>query len=278
MAKRYDQFCPIAHALSLVGERWSLLVVRELLKGPRRYTDLAGGLPGIGTNILATRLRELEAGGVVRKRKLPPPVASTVYELTEYGAGLEEAIHAIARWGARSLGPPERDDVVDPEWGLDAFPALLYPERARGLTETYVIGVDASTFTVRLEDGSLAVELGAADDADLVRPAWTSRRLVRAGLGRPAPDRTAVADGRVELETGKHRLLDPLLPRLQLRPPGAGRRLGVRLETERLVLRPLTLDDLDDIALASSPIPRRCATSARAAREPGTRRATRSSG
>ena len=160
MAKRYDQFCPIAHALSLVGERWSLLVVRELLKGPRRYTDLAGGLPGIGTNILATRLRDLEAGGVVRKRKLPPPVASTVYELTEYGAGLEEAIHAIARWGARSLGPPDSVEVVDPEWGLDAFPALLYPERARGLTETYVIGVDASTFTVRLEDGGLAVELG----------------------------------------------------------------------------------------------------------------------
>ena len=74
------------HALSLVGERWSLLVVRELLKGPRRYTDLAAGLPGIGTNILASRLRELEAGGVVQRRKLPPPAASTVYELTEYGA------------------------------------------------------------------------------------------------------------------------------------------------------------------------------------------------
>ena len=105
MAKRFDQYCPMAHALSLVGERWALLVVRELLKGPKRYTDLAAGLPGIGTNILATRLRELEAGGVVRKRKLPPPAASTVYELTEYGAGLEEVIHALARWGARSLGP-----------------------------------------------------------------------------------------------------------------------------------------------------------------------------
>ena len=168
MAKRYDQFCPIAHALSLVGERWSLLIVRELLKGPRRYTDLAAGLPGIGTNVLATRLRELEAAGVVRKRKLPPPIASTVYELTEYGAGLEESIHAIARWGTRSLGPPDTDDVVDPEWGLDAFPALLYPERARGLTETYVIVVQDSTFTVRLEDGCLTVELGAAAEADLV--------------------------------------------------------------------------------------------------------------
>jgi DNA-binding HxlR family transcriptional regulator len=88
MGKAFDQYCPIAHALSIVGERWSLLVVRELLKGPRRYTDLAGGLPGIGTNILASRLRDLEAGGVVQRRKLPPPAASTVYELTEYGAEL----------------------------------------------------------------------------------------------------------------------------------------------------------------------------------------------
>ena len=97
MAKRFDQYCPIAHALSLVGERWSLLVVRELLKGPKRYTDLAAGLPGIGTNILAARLRTLEDGGVVHKRKLPPPAASTVYELTEYGAG---STRSCTRWRA----------------------------------------------------------------------------------------------------------------------------------------------------------------------------------
>src|SRR3954449_10827576 len=150
MAKRYDQFCPIAHALSLVGERWSLLVVRELLKGARRYTDLAAGLPGIGTNILATRLRDLEAAGVIHRRKLPPPAASTVYALTEYGAGLEEVIHSIARWGARSLGPPHDEADRDHEWGLSAVPALLYPERARGLTETYVVHVDDDTFSVRL--------------------------------------------------------------------------------------------------------------------------------
>src|SRR3712207_5132897 len=85
VGKRFDQYCPIAHALSLVGERWALLIVRELLKGPRRYTDLAAGLPGIGTNILATRLRELEAAGIVGRRRLAPPAARTVYELTEYG-------------------------------------------------------------------------------------------------------------------------------------------------------------------------------------------------
>ena len=167
MAKRFDQYCPVANALSLVGERWALLIVRELLRGPRRYSDLAAGLPGIGTNILATRLRELEAGGVVHRRKLPPPAASTVYELTEYGAGLEEVIHALGRWGARTLGLPRRQDDLDHDWGLNAFPALLYPECARGVTGTYVMRVDGDAFTIRLIDGRLGVEVGATDDPDL---------------------------------------------------------------------------------------------------------------
>jgi DNA-binding HxlR family transcriptional regulator len=167
MARRFDQYCPIANALSIVGERWALLIVRELLKGPRRYTDLTAGLPGIGTKVLATRLRELEDGGVVARRKLPPPAASTVYELTEYGLGLEEVIHAIARWGARSLGLPKREDDLDPEWGLNAFPALLYPERARGLTETYVVRIDDDAFTVRLLDGCLRVDPGVVAEPDL---------------------------------------------------------------------------------------------------------------
>jgi DNA-binding HxlR family transcriptional regulator len=167
MAKRFDQYCPIAHALSLVGERWALLVVRELMKGPKRYTDLAAGLPGIGTNILATRLRELEHAGIVCRRKLPPPAASTVYELTEYGAGLDEVLYAVARWGARTLGVPGPDDELEPDWGLNAFPALFYPEAARGLTETYVLRIDADVFTVRLVDGRLDVELAEAEDADL---------------------------------------------------------------------------------------------------------------
>ena len=167
VARGFDQYCPIANALSIVGERWALLVVRELLKGPRRYTDIAEGLPGIGTKVLATRLRELEDAGIVERRKLPPPAASTVYELTEYGLGLEEVLHAIARWGARSLGLPKREDDLDPEWGLSAFRALLYPERARGLTETTVVRIDDDAFTVRLVDGRLRVEAGALAEPDL---------------------------------------------------------------------------------------------------------------
>ncbi len=166
--KCYDQYCPMAHALTLVGERWSLLIVRELLHGPKRYTDLAHGLPRIGTNILAARLRDLEESGIIQKRKLPPPAASTVYELTEYGAELEEVLYALARWGARSLGPPAPEEELYAEWGLNAFAALFDPEAARGLTETYVLRIDGDVFTAHLENGHLEATVGAAEDADVV--------------------------------------------------------------------------------------------------------------
>jgi DNA-binding HxlR family transcriptional regulator len=167
MAKHYDQYCPIAHAVGMLGERWTLLVVRELIYGPKRYTDLVEGLPGIGTNVLATRLRDLEDNGIVQKRKLPPPAACTVYELTEYGQQLDEAVYALARWGVRTLGPPGPDDELEPDWGIHAFPALLNAGAARGLTETYVFKIGGDVFTARLEDGELTSSAGEAEEADL---------------------------------------------------------------------------------------------------------------
>lgn len=112
----YHQYCPIAHALDLVGERWSLLVVRELNHGPLRYTDLLERLHGVSTNVLAARLRQLEADGVVARRTLPPPAASAVYELTELGLGLGPVLGALAHWGARSLGPPTADSELVVGW------------------------------------------------------------------------------------------------------------------------------------------------------------------
>lgn len=168
VSRRYSQYCPIAHALELVGDRWALLVVRELIDGPKRYTDLLEALPGIGTNILAARLKALEAGDVVAKRKLPPPAASTVYELTEYGAELEEAMFALARWGARSLGPPAGDERLVPGWSVNAMRATFDPAAARGVRAKYELRVGGEVTNVRVDRGTLEAAPGPAEDPDVV--------------------------------------------------------------------------------------------------------------
>jgi DNA-binding HxlR family transcriptional regulator len=198
VAKRYDQYCPIAHALCAIGERWSLLVVRELIEGPKRYTDLSAGLPGVSTNILAARLRDLEARGIVRKRKLPPPAACTVYELTEYGAELEEVVYAIARWGARTLGPPGPSDELEPDWPLNAFPALFNPVAAGDMSGRYVLRIGEDVFTVTLADGRVGVELGAAEDPDL-EAAFDMESFFGLASG-DLPPAEAVEQGLVELD------------------------------------------------------------------------------
>ena len=126
MAKTYAQYCPLAHALDLVGERWSLLVVKELVHGPLRYSDLQDRL-GCPTNILAARLKRFEQEGLVTRRRLPPPAASSVYELTEYGSALKPVLHELAHWGARSLGPPPADLAECRGWLVNAL-ELTLPE------------------------------------------------------------------------------------------------------------------------------------------------------
>lgn len=128
MTKSYNQYCPVAHALDVVGERWSLLIVRELIEHEQlRYSDLHCRLTGCGTNILAARLKDLERYGVVRRRRLPPPAASTVYELTEYGRELRPVLHVLAHWGARSLGPPGPDEDLEPGWLAGALRVAFPP-------------------------------------------------------------------------------------------------------------------------------------------------------
>jgi DNA-binding HxlR family transcriptional regulator len=161
MRKRYDQYCPVSHALSLVGERWSLLVVLELMHGPKRYTDLTDRLPGIGTNILASRLRDLEAHGIVTKRTLPPPAASRVYELTEYGEALRPTIRELALWGARSLGPPRDADELFPGWLENALETVLAPLAPPGRFE-FRIGDEVSSIV----DGE--AQEGPVEDPDVV--------------------------------------------------------------------------------------------------------------
>ncbi len=161
MAKRYEQYCPVAHALDLVGDRWALLVVRELMHGPKRYTDLVDGLPGIGTNILAARLRDLEQAGVVARRTLPPPAASKVYDLTDYGRGLRPVIRELALWGARSLGPPTPESGLFDGWVANSLDIVLAPRAPAGRFEFRVGGEVAS-----LVDGE--AWRGPVDDPDVV--------------------------------------------------------------------------------------------------------------
>ena len=167
-SRTYDQFCGIARALDLVGERWALLVVRDLVLGPKRFTDLRRGLPGIGTNVLAARLKELERDGVVARRTLPPPAASTVYELTEYGRALEGPLLALGRWGAMSIGQRQDGQLLRSEWLAVALKAFFRPEAAREVRATIGLRFEDGAFLARIDDGSLLVEPDTRDGADLV--------------------------------------------------------------------------------------------------------------
>jgi DNA-binding HxlR family transcriptional regulator len=160
--KSYHQYCPVAHALDVVGERWALLIVRELIEHDQlRYSDLHANLPGCGTNILAARLKELERNGVVRRRRLPPPAASTVYELTDYGQELRPVMHVLAHWGARSLGPPPADIELEPGWLPGALEVALPSNPTDARVEFRVDGEVAS-----VEDGQ--PKPGPAENPDAV--------------------------------------------------------------------------------------------------------------
>jgi DNA-binding HxlR family transcriptional regulator len=161
VSKRYDQYCPVAHALGLVGERWSLLIVRELLHGPKRYTDLASSLPGIGTNILAARLKELEGCGLVSKHRLEPPAASMVYELTPYGHELKSVMRSLALWGLRSIGPPTSEDDFAPGWLYGALDTVFAPAAPAGSFE-FRIGSEVASIV----DG--AAQRGPVEEPDVV--------------------------------------------------------------------------------------------------------------
>jgi len=161
MAKRrYDQYCAAARALDIVGDRWTLLLIRDLLIGPKRYTDLLEGLPGIGTNLLADRLKTLEAAGIVRQRELPPPAASTVYELTDRGRGLEPVVVGLARWGLELLGEYDGETAWRPEWSVLAMRATFRPDVASGVTETYRFRIGDEVFHATVDDGSVETARG----------------------------------------------------------------------------------------------------------------------
>lgn len=166
--RTYGQYCGLARALDLVGERWALLVVRELLLGPKRFTDLLAGLPGVSTNVLATRLRQLERAEVVARDRLPPPAASAVYELTPYGRALEPAVAALGRWGAASLGEREPGQALRSHWLALALKAFFHADRADGTARVYEVRLREGAFRLAVAGGGLEIAPGPAADADLV--------------------------------------------------------------------------------------------------------------
>ncbi|HEX6688691.1 MAG TPA: helix-turn-helix domain-containing protein [Solirubrobacterales bacterium] len=161
--RSYGEACRFAYALDLVGERWALLVVRELLFGPKRFTDLRAGLPHASPNILSERLRELEQTGVVHRRKLPPPAASQVYELTEWGKELEPVVTQLGAWGARSPVPPEHREIGASSIVL-ALRSLFDAEAAADLQASYELRLGEEIFHVGIGSGELELGRGGAKE------------------------------------------------------------------------------------------------------------------
>jgi DNA-binding HxlR family transcriptional regulator/putative sterol carrier protein len=158
-----NQFCALACTLDVIGERWTLLIIRELLPGPRRFKDLIEGLPGISTNLLSERLRSLEQRGIHYRRVLPPPAGSTVYELTPAGQALETAVLELGRWGSRWL-PASLAGIALPSLGAItlALKAFFHPEMAQGADETYELRFGSEALQVRIKEGELHVRHGEA--------------------------------------------------------------------------------------------------------------------
>ncbi|MGB3291066.1 MAG: winged helix-turn-helix transcriptional regulator [Burkholderiaceae bacterium] len=192
--RSYLDACAAAHALDLVGERWALLVVRELLLGPKRFTDLRKGLPTISPNVLTQRLNELEADGVVLRRRLPPPAASWVYELTDWGKELEPALLHLVRWGVRS---PSfiRGGKVGPDSLMLSFKVMFDPGRAQGLALRIQLEFGDEVFHARVNDGQTHVARGEADRPDATIRCDTQTAL-RLAYGKADLD-AAVKDGRL---------------------------------------------------------------------------------
>jgi DNA-binding HxlR family transcriptional regulator len=199
MARRsYDQYCPAARALDVLGERWTLLIVRELLLGPKRYTDLVGGLPGIAPNVLAERLRHLQATGLVERTSLPPPAASMVYELTPLGEGLRPVLLSLMNWGIHLLGAPKPGESANPGWLLQLLEAGADQDAAAGIRESYQFCVDGTVMHVDVADGRVEAHEGPARDPVLV--STTDFDTFLALGARTMSPADAVASGRLEFE------------------------------------------------------------------------------
>jgi len=193
--RTYQDPCGIARALDVIGERWALLVVRELLLGPKRFTDLRAGLPHVGPDVLAQRLRELEQSGVIRRGKLPPPAASRVYELTEWGQKLEPVVLGLGRWGSQAPFPAG-EGVLGPDALVIALKTLFDRTRVNGLAgRSFELRLGEEVFAINFTDAQMNARRGPAD-APLARIATDSGTLQQVlWHGHPLRDGEVEIDG-----------------------------------------------------------------------------------
>lgn len=197
--RSYNQLCGLAYALDIVGERWTILIIRELIPGPRRFKDLVDGLPGISTNLLTERLKELEENRVIRRRVLPPPAGSTVYELTAVGQALEKTLLELGKWG-RQFVPASMEGVHVLHVGSYALTPKTFfrPELAQGVNETYALHIGDEVQQIRIANGEIEVQQGEPPQADVALYAETPVYLGLL-LGELDLD-TALAGGLVRVE------------------------------------------------------------------------------
>jgi DNA-binding HxlR family transcriptional regulator len=198
-ARSYNQYCAVAGTLDVVGERWSMLVVRELLDGPKRYVDLLAGLTGVSTDMLAARLRTLEQAGVITRRTLPPPAASKVYELTPLGQELRPVLTELARWGLRLLGEQREDDAFQIHWITPSLLAMFQPEAARDITLAVEFRIGTDALHARVDHGTLDTHPGHADDPDVVLTFDAASTLAEIGRD-PATAADAISAGRLHVQ------------------------------------------------------------------------------
>jgi DNA-binding HxlR family transcriptional regulator len=212
--RTYGDGCGIAHALDLVGERWALLVVRELLLGPKRFTDLRAGLPNASPNVLSQRLRELEEATIVRRRRLPPPAGSSVYELTEWGRGLEPIAISLGAWALRSPSFP-RDAPVGTDSVALALQTFFDPAAAEGLSARYELRLGEDVFRVRIADGRIELARGSEDDPDAIVETDAGALSAVIWNGRTLSDAEGAGDLRIEGDRRAVTRLLTLFPRPQ---------------------------------------------------------------
>ena len=204
--RRYDDACGLAHALDLVGERWAMLVLRELAYGPRRFSELKTDLPGISANVLTQRLTELEARGLVRKTKLPPPASVQVYEATEWGLEAVPIIASLGRWAARS---PLHDPTLPMSHVslLMSLQTLISAELAEGLTARICFRLGDAAYVATVANGGLEVDRHDSDDCDVTFIGTPSE--VAAVIHGGAPFEMIRVEGDLEL-ANRFRMLFPL--------------------------------------------------------------------